>query len=123
MKKLNSNEYYECRYSDTELKLTECCGIEELYVLSEDTNATIAYVDSGSERRAMIIFHDAVKYGNGARLAKMIRKKKLGTVRCSEAVHNPNSKNVIRLWIWVPDWLAVSNYAETLMEVECNCDY
>lgn len=49
---------------------------------------------------AMYVFSDAVRYGNGARLAKFITDNKLGKVIESDECMNHNSGHSIKTWIW-----------------------
>ena len=103
---------YEVDVNDVGLQLTDCCGIEELYDLREP-NVVLCKVDMYSERRAMIIFHDKVSSNtNGVRLARKIRREKLGSVQASKKKVNPNSGNMIRMWIWYPDFEALDNYCD-----------
>ena len=99
---------------DVDMEVTECCGIEQLYNLHTDINAILYKVHSDSERRAMIIFHDAVRYKKGSRLANKIIREKLGKLQSSHKVMNPNSHNLIQMWIWYPDFTALDTYCERL---------
>lgn len=102
-------------YDNCNIDLTECCGIEEFYGLSSDTNAVLAYIADNSDRRAMIIFHDRIGDGNrGEKLANKIRRLKLGKVIGTPAVHNPNSGNLIKMWTWIPQWSKVEDYRDRL---------
>lgn len=49
------------------------------------------------------IFTDNVKRGRGRRLYNYIKKHDLGYVTQSKSGVNPNSRNVIRIWIWKPN--------------------
>lgn len=113
MKKLY---YDEDAYDNVEIHSTECCGIEELFNLVKDTNAVLAKVADDSERRAMIIFHDAVEYGRGERLARKIRRLKLGRLLKSPVCYNPNSSNMIAMWTWVPEWDRIQRYRDKLFK-------
>lgn len=106
--------YDEDALCDVDLEQTECCGIEELHNLNKDPNVCLVRVAEESQRRAMIIFHDAIRYKKGSRLARKIRAKKLGILQSSKKVMNPNSNNVIQMWIWYPDWVALDKYCDTL---------
>jgi hypothetical protein len=46
------------------------------------------------------IFSDAVKMGNGVRLARLIKKYKLGPVTSTPPAVNPNSGRKIKVWVW-----------------------
>lgn len=89
---------------------TECCGIEELYLLDIDPDVNIKALYEESMKRAMVIFHDADFIGSGKRLADKIRRKKLGKLQSSKIVRNPNTNNLIQMWIFYPDWKAVRTY-------------
>lgn len=112
---MNRKIYYnEDALCNVGLELTECCGIEELYRLVGDPNVCLIKVAGDSQRRAMIIFHDAVIYKKGSLLARKIRAKKLGVLQSSKKVRNPNSNNIIQMWIWYPDWVALDKHCDTL---------
>lgn len=98
---------------DVSIELTECCGIEELYNLDVPNPAIITKVYNDSNRRAMIIFHDVVSWSNGSSLASYIRRNKLGSLTSSKKVMNPNSRNIIQMWIWYPDWDAIDKIRRT----------
>lgn len=97
-----------------ELDTTNCCGIEELHCLSQNPNNNLVQVNSISDKRAMIIFHDVVTRQRGVDLAKKIKLRKLGKVQCSKQVFNPNSNNIIQMWTWYPDFEALETYVEKL---------
>ncbi len=116
-------EYYNSDFADAEVNQLECCGIEELYGLATNPNDNLFALEEQSSHRAMVIFHDTVNRGLGKKLVAKIRKKKLGTVISSPVVKNPNTSNDIQMWIWVPDWLAVSKYVTSLVDTNDESDW
>jgi hypothetical protein len=60
----------------------------------------IDYNDAPFQKGYSYIFSDAVKFGNGRRIAALIKKHKLGTLVKTRAATNPNSGNKIETWIW-----------------------
>ncbi len=46
------------------------------------------------------IFSDSVVNGNGQAIADFIRKHKLGSLIATRPRKNPNSGNMIKIWIW-----------------------
>lgn len=110
-------KYYDPdAYDNLCVEITACCGIEEISDLSWDTNGVLMKVFDDSARRAMIIFHDAVHEGNGARLARKIRRLKLGKLYSTKQVVNPNTTNLIQAWVWIPNWNAMQMYCDQLEE-------
>lgn len=97
---------------DVEIQCIECCGIEELYNLGEKPNEVLLFIANNSARRAMIIFHDSIERKNGEKLCSKIRRYKLGKVSSSNAVLNPNSMNMIRLWTWYPNFEALDKLVD-----------
>ena len=111
MKKIYINEsVYEC----INIECTNCCGIEELYNLTNNADTIIAYVADESVRRSFIIFHDAVNYKRGENLAKVIRSKRFGKLSATKQVYNPNSGNKIMMWTWFPNWSKIDKYRERI---------
>lgn len=80
-----------------------CCGIKELANIGGQTPEAIIHYFKGSGVRAAFGVFSQVKnspYGAyGDNLVAYIRKHKLGTVRASSEARNPNSGNIIKMWI------------------------
>jgi len=84
----------------------ECCGVQELdgIITSTSSKSIIADVVGDffhdDSKCTYIIFTDYSKNRNGDNLKKYIEKNKLGTVTKQRAKRNPNSKNIINLFVW-----------------------
>lgn len=93
------------------LRETSCCGLDEIEDLGEGPEQTLLdvcedkYGQWGMDsKQAFLLFSDAVKYGNGPRLAKYITDNNLGVVYATtRARMNPNSGNNIKVWVWGPN--------------------
>lgn len=90
---------------------TSCCGLSEVEGLSTNPKETLLeichskYDEWGpGKSQAFILFTDAVKYKRGTMLAKYIEKNKLGVIyKTTRAKKNPNTNNLIIVWIWSPN--------------------
>lgn len=88
----------------SDIRATECCGIDEIYNL----DAPLETITDVCENRlsgdicAIYLFHDAVRYKNGTKLAKYILDNDLGTVVETKSVRNPNSGRMVKAWLWTP---------------------
>lgn len=110
---------------DTELarhcsvsELDGCCGADELYhieAVSDDVRVPVARA-YGLCSSALIVFTDAVRNRNGSRLARYIRRQKLGKVTSSSVAYNDNSGNDIQAWVWAVDYGALGRWAKVNME-------
>lgn len=111
--------------SDIEIEQIQCCGIFEIEGLKDEPWEVIyALCDSLKRDYEMIIFHDAIRYRCGDKLAKLIRKYKLGKLHASKVVYNPNSTNKIQMWIFYPNWEVIRPIIATSKDIEsiCECD-
>lgn len=105
-------------YGELEIESTECCGIYELHSLNEKpVNAIAVVLENINRDYPMIIFHDVVD-SNGDKLCRFIRRHKLGKVQQSLTKQNPNTNNLIRMWIWYPDYDAIRSFEKRLKFVE-----
>ncbi len=50
----------------------------------------------------------------GRIFSQYIRKNKLGTVRASEKFLNPRTTNLIRVWVWEPDYKTLAEHIRGL---------
>lgn len=108
--------------SDIEVEQTKCCGIFEIEGLRKEPWEVIyALCDNLSRDYEMVIFHDAIRYKSGEKLAKLIRKYKLGKLHASKVVYNPNSTNQIKMWIFYPNWEVMRSIIATSKDIESNC--
>lgn len=52
----------------------------------------------------IIIFSDPPEYGRGTKLFNYIRRHKIGQVFKSDIINNPNSKNDLQIFMFLPDY-------------------
>lgn len=88
------------------LESTSCCGLDIFDGLSNPLQVLNKicrerYSDGGTQ--AFVCFTDTVSNGNGKNLCDYINKNKLGVVISTRQKKNPNSGNVIKVWIWSPN--------------------
>jgi len=88
----------------------QCCGIKELRGISnrlpQDILNDIAEEWFVDVPRAYMIFSCESKYAAGRQLEKFIKHNNLGTVVRTKSKVNPNSGNLLSVWLW-----AVNNTA------------
>lgn len=99
----------------------KCCGIYELNGVSRTTPEDIITNmladwdtdDDDAPDMPYVFFSDIA--GNkkaafsGWKLAAYIKTKKLGVVKtvAAKGIKNPNSGNVLTMWVWTPNWSRV----------------
>lgn len=86
-----------------QVERTTCCGMYEMYDLAEGpprSLAALALAIRNWNYKPMVVFTDAVQYGNGIALAKYIQDKRLGTVVTIPPSYNPNSGHRVQAWLW-----------------------
>ena len=116
---------------------TRCCGVKELYPLQntpEETFKDIFYPRDEFEMESAgtlykdywgwlerdrkyfphVIFHDYDRRGCGLDFAGYIRKNSLGEILVTEARQNPNSGNMVRVFVWSPNYKACKSLLKTL---------
>lgn len=114
-----------------QLNRTMCCGLRELhgiqdiapdqrgYVRSFTSSEIISFVVTqmthNGRNGAFVTFAAADGHGPmfnkvGEDLAKYIRAKKLGTLSAPRASRNPNSENMLRVWLWRVDRVALRKW-------------
>lgn len=77
------------------------CGVDFLSELYASTiHSELARNVHALQEQAFMIFSDAVENGNGKALASYITKNKLGTITATRGRRNPNSNNIIKVWVW-----------------------
>lgn len=87
------------------------CGIDVIGNLEGGpVDAMVAVVLYGVQ--PMFMFSDAVEFKHGERLARYIRRHKLGKVVSGPTVTNINdfAHHEIKAWFWVPDRDAVQKW-------------
>lgn len=96
---------------------TPCCGVQFIDMIDDSPESVLVDVcekkynenndwDEYAEPllQAFLIFTDNVSDNNfGEELADYITKHKLGGVKASRQRRNPNTDNMIRVWIWSPN--------------------
>lgn len=96
-----------------------CCGmadiavegvppIESLREFWEDWYFTQEY----SYRPPIIILSERRRAPVASRVVELIRKHKLGSVVMTPIVHNPNSNNRIRAFLWTPNVKSLKAFAK-----------
>lgn len=103
-----------------------CCGIREIADLSRAASARVAFnqyytlvVDHGAFHRYVMFtqanrLDAARRVTYGERFTAYIRKHNLGAVIETEENINPNSGNLLKVWIWTVDHDAVRGHATEL---------
>lgn len=90
-----------------DLEKLECCGVLELSYIEDETSHDAVY--EVADRRfdgdydydsAFIIFTSINDETYGQELREYITKHELGTVTKQRAKENPNTNNMIHLYIW-----------------------
>ena len=70
----------------------------------EDGSPEMSVMEIGPTDQAILIFSDVdennKRYEAGKRLAKLIKKEKLGIVIALPPARNPNTGNMVKTWAW-----------------------
>lgn len=98
---------------EMDIAQTSCCGLREIENLSDYNHTkeamqafckkflnTDLYGGYTSDKYAFVLFTGVIEERYGQRFARFITATKLGKVTGSRARINPNSENVIKVWIW-----------------------
>lgn len=85
-----------------EIRMLQCCGIKELTGIQMASNMRELIRASKTHAAAFIVF-STVSGSNGGTFTTYIRKHKLGTVTKMRANKNPNSQNMLSMWVWRVD--------------------
>mgnify|MGYP001609138010 CR=1 FL=1 len=100
------------------------CGIAELYGLSDGSPEEMllgtfrkVYSSDGYPLRSIILFSDATQNGWGQALADTISANKLGTIVETPAVRNLNSGNMIKAWLFCPNYEAFKAWVDKIILV------
>lgn len=95
------------------------CGVRQIYELPSIPASAVKsvkkkfardYLGAVYDPCAMVCFSDVTRGSRGTRLADYIAEKKLGPVMASQSVRNPNSGNLITVWIWHVDTNALRRF-------------
>lgn len=85
---------------------TNCCGIKEINAITfstkpEQTILDITYdILSGDDDAAFFFFSDIFDAAKGNALSDYIKKNKLGRCKKIGKKRNPNSNNMLTMWVW-----------------------
>ena len=103
------------------LRHMTCCGAREysglqktpeesLYIMCNYEIVVGGNNYGGIFKCAYIVFTDNNNHTRGIELARFIRKRHLGTLINTGQRKNPNSGNLVKLWIWAPNEDAVNKW-------------
>lgn len=113
-----------------------CCGLSEInglrrYATPEEAMEAfaeiaekrrwrhIAWASAPFEQRrgrAFVIFTGVEQAKYHTRFASLIRREKLGRLTTLAPVNNPNSGNMLKAYLWAPDWAKVNEWAKARKE-------
>lgn len=84
---------------------TECCGIRELDGVASSSSARECVIDAAEkwheeDMDGAFIYFSTVHTDRGAEVGAYIRKYKLGVVTKMRPTLNPNSDNMLSMWVW-----------------------
>lgn len=98
-----------------EIRPTMCCGVREYSGLNGRNKEILEYVidyrfaighrlgQYMPENFRYLIFTDNREFENGDSLRNFITERNLGTVIETASNHNPNSGNMVKVYIWTLD--------------------
>jgi hypothetical protein len=104
-----------------ELNVTNCCGLGELHGInsfgygnSKDIlyDVAVYWFDEEEFNGRFLVFTDVNKCSVGDRLTNYIRRNKLGKVQVSNKELNPNSTNMLKVYLWNVDIDAFKKWAK-----------
>ena len=76
------------------------CGMVCIYNLIDTKDFLATYKPYKNMR--LVAFTDTVEFGRGERIYTDLEKLNIGVVHKSAAVYNPNSRNNVVLYYWLP---------------------
>tara|TARA_B100000508_G_scaffold136474_1_gene129563 strand:- start:481 stop:810 length:330 start_codon:yes stop_codon:yes gene_type:complete len=83
----------------------DCCAVAEIDQLADTGRGTFMELmdewDKSYFNGAFFIFTDNHHYDCGKKFAAYLRRHKLGTVKTVGTRKNPNSGNVVTVWVWM----------------------
>ena len=62
--------------------------------------------------RAFVMFSGVEQAAYHTKFASLIRRAKLGTVTTLAPRDNPNSGNMLKVYLWAPDWMRIEAWAK-----------
>lgn len=89
-----------------DLVATRCCGIRELNGIEDCSTAREAVVDAAEgwfeedKDGSYIFFSTTNEHRIGHATAAYIEKYNLGVVHKTRPTRNPNSENMLTMWVW-----------------------
>ena len=96
------------------------CGVNQLYdlydtpekILHQVISASSIQDDTGMSFPAFYVFSDNFEEEEeGTKLARYITRHKLGAVVATRKRRNPNTHNLIQVWVWAPREKALRSWA------------
>ena len=105
---------------------TTCCGVKEIEYLSGTSRESL--LESAEDfflddRCAFIIFTDIQGSSKGRTLSRMIKKLKLGDVIVTRSKRNPNTNNLVTVWVWRVNQTAFKSWWLKNKSEDDSCDY
>lgn len=142
MKRKQKTEKYNvaANYTTAKVRHTSCCGLCELFNLEDgpvDCLAALAAWQHGLDGfdgddaefevghgnyKPLVVFSDWVDLYNGHRLARYIKKHRLGSLVYSRIAYNENSGNYVRAWLWTIHQTAWEDWMDTHIQFTDDTD-
>lgn len=100
----------------------ECCGLREVYALNNERMkpqyivAKAAALHRTANSGAWYVLTEAKAphwTNNGKEFAEYVRRNGLGAISYGGIKRNPNSGNLVKCWIWAPNWVAIGRLRRT----------
>ena len=100
-------------------RIAGCCGIRSLWDIQTEDPAEVIVeaweeIDNEGLSAPFIMFADNTENRSGHRLARYIKKHKLGSINRTRPALNPNSDNMLVIWLWKIDEQAVRRHVRSL---------
>ena len=97
------------------MRRMHCCGVKELAVINNffTPAAIITHISEKPRDYTLLIYTDVIystRDGMGPRLTRYIRRHRLGKVVSSRPSRNPNTTNLIKVWTWTVDKVALRSH-------------
>jgi len=96
-----------------ELYTGQCCGIKELDGVETSAGAKETVLGAAEDwfndddNQGAFIYFSTTQGDKGQNLAKYIKAESLGVVRKTSAKKNPNTGNMLTMWVWEVDKTAL----------------
>lgn len=100
-----------------EFRGLDCCGVYEIHGIQQEGKTPKSIVKEiavdyfyENSRCAYYIFTCQSSKSIGKRLAKFVESNGLGTVTTLTSKRNPNSGNMIKMWMWAVNMGGLNKY-------------